>query len=106
VSEKKLQNNYWRYECQSGEGADNRNVIGKHKRSNDNRMRLIHFAASRNVVVGRAMFEHKDIQKRMWKSPDGNVSNQIDHILIDARHCSDLMDGRSSRGPSLTLITI
>jgi hypothetical protein len=65
--------------------------------SNDNRMRLINFASSRNTVVGRAMFEHKDIYKRTWKSPDRTVFNQTDHILIYVRHCSDLMDVRSYR---------
>jgi hypothetical protein len=67
-----------------------------HKRSNDNGMRLI--TSSRNMVASRAMFEHKDIHKRTWKSPDGNVFNQIDHILTDASHCSDLLDVRSYRG--------
>jgi hypothetical protein len=43
------------------------------------------------------MFEHKDINKRIWKSPDGNVFNQIDHILIDVRHSSDLRDVGSYR---------
>jgi hypothetical protein len=42
-----------------------RPVIGKHrlhKMSNDNGMRLINFASSRNMVVGSTMFEHKDIE--------------------------------------------
>jgi hypothetical protein len=72
-----------------------------HKMSNDNRMRLIHFASSRNMVVGSTMFEHKDIHKRTWTSPDGNMFNQIDHILIDIRHCSDLRDIRSYRGGNI-----
>jgi hypothetical protein len=38
-----------------------------HKMSNDNGMRLINFASSRNMVVGSTMFEHKDIHKRTWK---------------------------------------
>jgi hypothetical protein len=38
---------------------------------------------------------------RAWKSPDGDVFNQADHILIDARHCSDLMDVRSYRGANI-----
>jgi hypothetical protein len=67
--------------------------------SNDNGMRLINFASSKNMVVGSTMFEHKDLHKRTWNSPDGNVFNQIDHILIDVRHCSDLRDVRSYRGP-------
>jgi hypothetical protein len=53
------------------------------------------------MVVGSTMFEHKDIHKRTWKSPDGNVFNQIDHILIDVRHCSDLRDVRSYRGANI-----
>ncbi|PNF20250.1 hypothetical protein B7P43_G15723 [Cryptotermes secundus] len=78
-----------------------RSVIGKHtlhNKSNDNGMRLINFASSRNMVIGGTVFNDKDIHKRTWKSPDGNVFNQIDHILIDVRHCSDLMDVRSYRG--------
>jgi hypothetical protein len=69
-----------------------------HKRSNDSGVRLINFASSRNMVVGSTMFEEMDIYKRTWKFPDGNVFNQTDHILIDARHCSDLMDVRSHNG--------
>jgi hypothetical protein len=61
-------------------------------------MRLTNFASSRNMVVGSMMFEHKDTHKRTQKSPDGNVFNQTDHILIDAGHCSDLTDVRSYRG--------
>jgi hypothetical protein len=64
-------------------------------------MRLINFASSRNMVVGSTMFEHKDMHKRIWKSPDGNVFSQIDHILIDVRHCSDLRDVRSYRGSNI-----
>jgi hypothetical protein len=72
----------------------------------DNGMRLMNVAPSRNMVVGSTMFEHKDIHKTSWKSPDGNVFNQTDHILIDGRCCSDLLAVRSYRGPILTLITI
>jgi hypothetical protein len=63
-----------------------------HKRSDDNGMRLINFASSRNMVAGSTMFEHKDIHTRTRKSPDGNVFNEIDHILINVRLCSDMRD--------------
>jgi hypothetical protein len=50
------------------------------------------------MVVSSTMFSHKDIYKQSWKSPDGNAFNQTDHILIDARHFSNLMDVKSYRG--------
>jgi hypothetical protein len=70
---------------------------GLHPQSNDNGIRLINFAASRNMVIGSTIFSHKNIHKATWKSPDGQTMNQIDHILIDMRHKSNLMDVRSFR---------
>ena len=32
-----------------------------------------------------------------WRSPDGPTHNQIDHLIIDARHVSNLMDVRTFR---------
>jgi hypothetical protein len=40
------------------------------------------------------------LQERICKSPDGTAFNPTDHILIDARHFSNLMDVRSYRGPN------
>ena len=79
-------------------------TIGKyslHHESNDNGTRLISFASSRNMVIGSTLFNHKNIHKRTWKSPDGKTFNQIDHLLIDARHLSNLMDVRSYRGANI-----
>jgi hypothetical protein len=73
-------------------------IIGQrrlHKDSNDNGMRVIGYAASRNMVIGSTMFSHKEIHKATWKSPDGRTFNQIDYVLIDARHRSNLIDVRS-----------
>jgi hypothetical protein len=36
-----------------------------------------------------------------WRSPDGQTFNQIDHLLIDARHVSNVMDVRTFRGANI-----
>jgi hypothetical protein len=74
-------------------------TIGKeafHQESNENGKRLIHFAASRNMVIGSTLFQHKEIHKMTWRSPDMRYFSQIGH-LIDSRHVSHVMDVRSHR---------
>jgi exonuclease III len=64
-----------------------RPITGKyslHTLSNDNGIRLINFACSKNMVVASTLFNHKDIHKMTWRSPDGQTFNQIAHLLIDA----------------------
>ncbi|XP_039297987.1 uncharacterized protein LOC120354665 [Nilaparvata lugens] len=72
-----------------------------HAESSDNGVRLINFAASKNLVVGSTMFQRKDIHKATWHSPDGSTNNQIDHLLIDSRHYSNLMGVRTYRGANV-----
>jgi exonuclease III len=79
-------------------------TIGKHSlhsQSNDNVLRLINFAASRSMEIGSTIFCHKNMHKATWKSPDGETMNQMDHILIDVRHKSNLMDLRTLRGANI-----
>ncbi|XP_043063529.1 uncharacterized protein LOC122319800 [Drosophila ficusphila] len=47
------------------------------------------------AAVGR--FSHK----ASWLSPDRLTRNKIDHIVIDARHESSVLDVRSCRGPNI-----
>ena len=66
--------------------------------SNDNEVRIVNFAASKNLVVKSTMYPHRDIHKHTWTSPDGKTHNQIDHILIERRRQSSILDVRSFRG--------
>jgi len=43
------------------------------------------------------MFQYRSIHKYTWTFPDGNAHNQIDHILIDRRWHSSILDVRSFR---------
>jgi sorting nexin-29 len=79
-------------------------VVGKHSLhadTSDNGTRLIDFAVSHNMIVGSTYLPRKDIHKGTWKAPGNRNVNQIDHLLIDARHKSDLMDVRTYRGANI-----
>jgi hypothetical protein len=68
-----------------------------HEISNDNRVRLVNFATSKNLRVKSTMFPHRNIHKYTWTSLDGKPHNQIDHILVDRRRHSNMLDVRSLR---------
>jgi exonuclease III len=63
-----------------------------HETSNDNGVRVVNFATSKNLVVNSTMFPHCKIHKYTWTSPDGKTHNQIDHVLVDRRQQSSILD--------------
>ena len=74
-----------------------------HKESSDNGIRLINFAASKELTVSSTCFKHKDIHKGTWliKKIKNKSTNQIDHMLVDNRHASNVMDVRTYRGANI-----
>jgi endonuclease/exonuclease/phosphatase family metal-dependent hydrolase len=59
--------------------------------------RLVNFATSKNLRVKSMMFPHCNIQNYTWTSPDVKTHIQIDHILVDMRRHSNVLDVRSIR---------
>jgi hypothetical protein len=68
-----------------------------HEISNDNGVRLINFATSKNLRVKSTMFPLRNIHKYAWTSSDGKTYNQVDHILVDRRRHLNVLDVRSFR---------
>jgi hypothetical protein len=73
--------------------------LGKnlHEISDDKGVKLVNFATSKNLTDKSTMFPHRTIHKYTWTSPDGKHHNQIDHILVDRRRHSNIVDVRSYR---------
>jgi hypothetical protein len=76
-----------------------------HEASNDNGVRVVNFATSTNLIVKSTTSPHRDIHKHTWTSPDGVTHNQTDHVLIDKRRHSNILDVRSFRGAVILATT-
>jgi hypothetical protein len=75
--------------------------VGKyslHEETNNNGWRMVDFAITKNMAISSTLLQHKRIHKETWRSPDGTASNQIDHVMIDSRHATDILDVKSCRG--------
>lgn len=84
-----------------GREEEYKNVTGgksKHLVSNENGKILIQFAEENNLKIRSTAYDHKDIYKETWISPDGRTKNQIDHIIVENKDHRDIKDVRSFRG--------
>ena len=68
---------------------------------NDNGERLYDFCQENDLIVGGTLFQHKDIHKISWTSPDGKTTSQIDQILISGKWRSSLQDAKACRGADI-----
>ena len=85
-----------RYGCEVVIGGES-----LHSSSNDNGTRLVDFCAANQLVIGGTLFQHRDIHKGTWRSPNGLTVNQIDHICISRRFCHSLIDVKVCRGADI-----
>jgi hypothetical protein len=77
-----------------------------HEISNDNGVKVVNFATSKNLIVKCTMFPHRNIHKYTWASPGGKTHNHIDHILINRRRHSSVLDVDHSGQHIVILTTI
>lgn len=73
----------------------------KHAETNENGRFLIDFATENNMKIVSTKYQHKEIHKGTWRSPDGENINQIDHVLIEKRSETCVKDVRTYRGPDI-----
>jgi len=69
-----------------------------HQDSNDNWVRIVNFATSKNLVVKSTIFPYRNIHKYSWTSHDGKTHNQIDRMLKDSKWHLSILDVQSFRG--------
>ena len=65
---------------------------------NDNGARLCDFCSANALVITGTLFPHKEIHKLIWRSPDGKTVNQIDHVMVNGRMSTFILDTRVMRG--------
>jgi hypothetical protein len=49
--------------------------VSLHEIFNDNGVRVVNFATSKNLIVKSTMFPHRNIHKCTWISPDRKIHN-------------------------------
>jgi hypothetical protein len=90
-----------RFQCKGMEEGHFKRIIGSkslHEASNDNRVSVENFSTSKTVIVTNTTFSHRNINKHPWTFHDDITHNQIDHILIDERRHSNMLEVRFFRG--------
>ena len=73
--------------------------MGKHGvgTRNENGEKLFDFCGMNDLVITGTMFPHREIHKQTWISPDRRTCNQIDHVLINRRFRTSMLDTRPIR---------
>lgn len=72
-----------------------------HDTTSSNKKKLIEFATAKRMIISSIYFPHKRIHKGTWKSLDGRTVNQINHMLVDKRYASHIIDVKTKRGANV-----
>lgn len=64
---------------------------------NKNSEMFADFCVFNDLVIGGSVFQHKDIHKGTWVSPNHRTVNEIDHITMDKEFRRSLQDPRVRR---------
>ncbi len=59
---------------------------------------LVNFASANRLVVFSTRFQHPQRHLVTWFSNDGRTRNQIDHMLVQSRWASSVIDCRAYTG--------
>ncbi|XP_050072629.1 uncharacterized protein LOC126560715 [Anopheles maculipalpis] len=84
-------------------GRPDKPTIGSfsaHQLTNDIGLRLINFASSKHMSIRSTFLQHAPRFSYTWRSPLQTCS-QIEHVLIDGRHFSDIIDVKPYRGANV-----
>ena len=86
------------FNAQVGNQRDQKIVgpFGKGVR-NDNGDKLVDFCKQHKVVIANTWFEQKESSRHTWTSPDGNIKNQIDFILVSQRFRNSIRNSKVRR---------
>ena len=78
-------------------------VMGKHVvgTTNDNGEKLCDVCGMNDLVITATIFPHKEIHKQTWISPDRYTCNQIDHVLINRKFRTSVLDTRAIRSADI-----
>ena len=54
-----------------------------------------------DMVITGTIFPHKEIHKQTWISPDRRTCNQIDHLLINRKFRTSMLDTRAIKSADI-----
>ena len=69
--------------------------------ANNNGERLSDLCVESRLVIGGALFMHRDIHKTAWRPPDQRTVSQIDHVIINQKRRRSLQDVKANRGADI-----